>query len=162
MESVLRDASRRLGAQLGDDAFVCCIISRGTSARLLATDPGQRGTGLDLDLVRHLFSGNACPMLAGKPKLFFIQRYDVQQPSDPQARPSSAAPHRDSDLETDGVARGGGARGGGARGGGAAVPTDADVFWSHCWTSERQLEQGKHRSAYLGALADGLLKGRRR
>ncbi|CAL8372569.1 unnamed protein product [Arctogadus glacialis] len=153
-ESLLSEVSLRVGAQHCADAFVCCIISRGTSTRLLATDPAQRGAGLDLDLVRHLFSGNNCPMLAGKPKLFFIQRYGVQQPSVPQpgACPGGAPTHRDSDLETDGV----------ACGRGPAVPTDADVFWSHCWTSECQLEQGNHRSVYLEALTDGLLRGRRR
>ncbi|XP_056436506.1 CASP8 and FADD-like apoptosis regulator isoform X2 [Gadus chalcogrammus] len=153
-ESLLREVSLRVGAQHCADAFVCCIISRGTSTRLLATDPAQRGAGLDLDLVRHLFSGNNCPMLAGKPKLFFIQRYGIQQPSVPQpeACPGGAPTHQDSDLETDGVAC--------SRG--PAVPTDADVFWSHCWTSECQLEQGNHRSVYLEALTDGLLRGRRR
>ncbi|XP_034417044.1 uncharacterized protein LOC117750145 isoform X4 [Cyclopterus lumpus] len=39
---------------------------------------------------------------------------------------------------------------------------DADVFWSHCWTDERQLEQGHHRSTYLKALTDALHKGQRR
>ncbi|XP_044072304.1 CASP8 and FADD-like apoptosis regulator isoform X2 [Siniperca chuatsi] len=39
---------------------------------------------------------------------------------------------------------------------------DADVFWSHCWTDECQLEQGHHRSIYLKALTDALHKGQRR
>ncbi|CAL8265833.1 unnamed protein product [Lota lota] len=158
--SVLNEASRRAGGQRGAaDAFVCCIISRGTSTSLLATDAAHRGRGLGLDFVRHLFSGSRCPTLAGKPKLFFIQRYGVDEPPPPPrpgAYPSSAAPSL-GDLETDGAAGGGG-----GGGGGATVPTDADVLWSHCWTGERQLEQGSHRSVYLQALAGALLKVRRR
>ncbi|XP_041806475.1 CASP8 and FADD-like apoptosis regulator isoform X2 [Chelmon rostratus] len=131
---------------LEGDGFVCCIISRGTSNRLLGTDPYS--VGLQLDNVRHLFNGDACPMLAGKPKLFFIQRYSV-----PEFQPCARIDHRDEDLETDGCD-------------GLPrydlIPSDADVFWSHCWTDERQLEQGHHRSIYLKALTDALHKGQRR
>lgn len=45
---------------------------------------------------------------------------------------------------------------------GDSIPENADVFWSHCWTDERQLEEGPHYSAYLKALTDALLKGQRR
>lgn len=124
----------------GGDGFVCCIISRGTASHLLATD--SYGAGLHLDMVRRLFNADACPMLAGKPKLFFIQRYGV-----PEFQPSARMEHRDEDLETDGC---------------NSVPTDADVFWSHCWTDEHHLQQGYHRSIYLKALTDALHKGQRR
>lgn len=127
-------------------AFVCCIISRGTETDLLATD--SHNTGLRLDRIRHLFTAESCPMLVGKPKLFFIQRYSVPTP-----QAYARAVHRDEDLETDGCD-------------GLArceyVPTDADVFWSHCWTDECQLEQGHHRSVYLQALTDALHKGQMR
>ncbi|XP_071373510.1 CASP8 and FADD-like apoptosis regulator [Centroberyx affinis] len=127
-------------------AFICCIISRGTASGLLATD--AHGDGLRLDTVRQLFTAEACPMLAGKPKLFFIQRYSV-----PELQTSAGMAYRDEDLETDGC------DGLSTR---EYVPTDADVFWSHCWTDERQLEQGHHRSVYLQALTDALHKGQRR
>ncbi|XP_074515634.1 CASP8 and FADD-like apoptosis regulator [Sebastes fasciatus] len=128
------------------DAFVCCIISRGKESHLLGTD--SYGTGLRLDNVRRLFTADACPKLAGKPKLFFIQRYSV-----PEFTPCVTMEHRDEDLETDGCD-------------GLSrcdiIPTDADVFWSHCWTDECQLAQRHHRSIYLKALTDALHKGQRR
>lgn len=128
------------------DGFVCCIISRGTSNHLLGTD--SYGVGLRLDTIRRLFTADACPILVGKPKLFFIQRYSV-----PELQPYGGADHHDGDLETDGcdgVSRR------------DFIPTDADVFWSHCWTDEQQLQQGHHRSIYLKALTDALHKGERR
>ncbi|KAA8588233.1 CASP8 and FADD-like apoptosis regulator isoform X1 [Etheostoma spectabile] len=130
---------------LEGDGFVCCIISRGTANYLLGTD--SYAAGLHLDNVRRHFTADACPMLAGKPKLFFIQRYNV--PEFPQR---ARTEHSDEDLETDGCV-------GLSR---CNIPTDADVFWSHCWTDECQLEQGHHRSIYLKALTDALLKGQRR
>ncbi|GLD59921.1 CASP8 and FADD-like apoptosis regulator [Lates japonicus] len=128
------------------DGFVCCIISRGTQNHLLGTD--SYSTGLHLDSVRRLFTADACPMMAGKPKLFFIQRYSV-----PDFQPCARMHHRDEDLETDGCD-------------GMSrydyIPTDADVFWSHCWTDERQLGQRDHRSVYLKALTEALLRGQKR
>ncbi|KAM6955343.1 CASP8 and FADD-like apoptosis regulator [Lycodopsis pacificus] len=128
------------------DGFVCCIISRGTANHLLGTDTYT--AGLHLKDVRRLFNADECRMLAGKPKLFFIQRYSV-----PEIPPRARTEHRDEDLETDGCD-------GLSRC--AFIPTDADVFWSHCWTDECQLEQGHHRSIYLKALTDTLRKGQRR
>nr|XP_046261185.1 CASP8 and FADD-like apoptosis regulator [Scatophagus argus] len=128
------------------DGFVCCIISRGTTNYLLGTD--SHGEGLHLDHVRRLFTADSCPMLAGKPKLFFIQRYNI---SEFQLR--ARMRHQDEDLETDGCqtlpSR-------------DVIPTDADVFWSHCWTDDGQLEQGNHRSIYLKGLTDALHRGQRR
>ncbi|KAM6979376.1 CASP8 and FADD-like apoptosis regulator [Tautogolabrus adspersus] len=125
------------------DCFVCCIISRGRDSHILGTDSNV--TGLGLDSIRRLFTAESCPMLAGKPKLFFIQRYSV-----PEFQPCARTLHRDEDLETDGLSSC------------EVIPSDADVFWSHCSTDERQLEQGQHRSVYLKALTDALHKGRRR
>lgn len=131
---------------LEGDGFVCCIISRGTASHLLGTD--SHSVGLHLDIVRRLFTADACPILVGKPKLFFIQRYSV-----PEVQPCARIDHRDEDLETDGcdgVPRW------------DFIPEDADVFWSHCWTGERQLEQGHHCSIYLKALTEALHNGQRR
>ncbi|KAF7658005.1 hypothetical protein LDENG_00019280 [Lucifuga dentata] len=128
------------------DAFICCIISRGTATHLLATD--SHSTDLHLDGVRRLFTAEVCPMLAGKPKLFFIQRY-----STPKVQACPRITHRDEDLETDGC---------NALSRCELVPTDADVFWSHCWTDEHHLEQSDHHSVYLKALTDTLRKGQRR
>ncbi|XP_008285877.1 CASP8 and FADD-like apoptosis regulator isoform X2 [Stegastes partitus] len=143
--SVLRETIRQRETHRGD-GFVCCIISRGTANHLLGTD--MYGRGLPMDAVRRLFSADECPMLAGKPKLFFIQRYSA-----PEHMPCARVDHRDEDLETDGCD---------GRPICNQIPTAADVFWSHCWTDERQLERGQHRSVYLKALTDGLEKAQRR
>ncbi|XP_035029786.2 CASP8 and FADD-like apoptosis regulator isoform X1 [Hippoglossus stenolepis] len=143
--STLRNISRDR-ENLKGDAFVCCIISRGRADHLLGVD--THSNGLQLNTVRRLFTADACPMMAGKPKLFFIQTYNG-----PEFQTCAAMHHQDEDLETDGCH-------------GLPrydfIPTDADVFWSHSWTDERQLEQGHHRSMYLKALTDSLLKGRKR
>ncbi|KAL3056515.1 hypothetical protein OYC64_019074 [Pagothenia borchgrevinki] len=136
----------RLGENFEGDGFVCCIISRGTSNNLMGTD--TYGTGLLLENVRHLFTADSCPMLAGKPKLFFIQRYSV-----PEFVPLARMQHRDEDLEMDGHDRPARCE---------IIPTGADVFWSHCWTDESELEQGQHRSIYLKALTDALHKAQSR
>uniref|UniRef100_A0A3Q0QWQ3 CASP8 and FADD-like apoptosis regulator n=1 Tax=Amphilophus citrinellus TaxID=61819 RepID=A0A3Q0QWQ3_AMPCI len=130
--------------KLRDDSFVCCIISRGTESRLLGTD--LTGSGLSVDKVRRLFTANACPVLAGKPKLFFIQRYSI-----PEHLPCPRMNHLDENLETDGC-----------DGVLMGIPTDADMFWSHCWTDERQLNQIQHCSVYLKTLTDALHKAQKR
>lgn len=144
--SAFREIVRQREVLERADGFVCCIISRGTESHLLGTDLYNRGLGLDN--VRRLFTAEACPMLAGKPKLFFIQRYSIQE-----YQPCARTYHRDEDLETDGCD-------------GLArcqfIPTDADVFWSHCWTDENELQQGDHHSIYLKALTDVLHKGQMR
>uniref|UniRef100_UPI0037E9395F CASP8 and FADD-like apoptosis regulator n=1 Tax=Semicossyphus pulcher TaxID=241346 RepID=UPI0037E9395F len=140
--SALRDTFRRR-ENLQGDGFVCCIISRSTTNHLLGTDLNV--SGLQLDSIRRLINAESCPMLAGKPKLFFIQGYSVSED-----QPAARMQHRDEDLETDGMSRC------------DVIPTDADVFWSHCWTDEGQLVQGYHRSVYLKALTEALLKGQRR
>lgn len=128
------------------DAFVCCIVSRGTSNHLLGTDSCI--TGLPLDSINRQFTANGCPTLAGKPKLLFIQRYSVAE-----CQPHDRRYQRDEDLETDGL------HGDAA---GDAIPENADIFWSHCWTDESQLEQGPHYSTYLKAVTRTLLEGQRR
>lgn len=143
--TAIRETIRRREYTEGD-AFVCCIISRGTSNHLLGTDSCV--TGLHVDSVSQQFTANGCPELAGKPKLLFLQRYSVAE-----CQPRNWREHQDEDLETDGFI------------GYATVdsiPENADIFWSHCWTDERQLEEGPHNSAYLKALIDALLNGQRR
>lgn len=128
------------------DSIVCCIISRGTESRLFGTDP--QALGLDLDRVKHFFTAARCRSLVGKPKLFFIQRYNISE--DPAF---AWREHRDEDLETDGYTE---------RPKCDVIPEDADIFWSHCSIDERHLEQGQHNSVYLQALSDALHKGQRR
>jgi hypothetical protein len=50
------------------DCFGCAILSYGIEGRIYATD-GM----LPLDVLIVPFKGDKCPMLVGKPKLFFLQ-----------------------------------------------------------------------------------------
>ncbi|KAM4731503.1 CASP8 and FADD-like apoptosis regulator [Anableps anableps] len=124
------------------DAFVCCIISRSIDNNLLGTD--LYGRGLSVEMVRSLFLGDSCPVLANKPKLFFIQSYRV---------PKFDHLTREGNLEQDGY---------------YCLPTynnlpiEADILWSHCWTDESQLQQEQHHSVYLKAVTDALSKAQRR
>ncbi|KAJ0005811.1 hypothetical protein NQD34_015705, partial [Periophthalmus magnuspinnatus] len=137
-QSALRNLQQDLRLRTAS-AFVCCIISRGTPLHLLATD--AQHTGLHLETLRRMFTPDNCPALTGKPKLFFIQSYSVPEN---QAGAGRSFIHGE-DLETDGV----------TGLGQILVPTDADVFWSHCWTQESQLQTTGHHSHYLGALMGG-------
>lgn len=131
------------------DVFACCIISRGTSNNLLGTDSWI--TGLQVDIVRRQLAASGCPALADKPKLFFLQKYSVEE-----VQVYNGGNHRDEDLETDGFGSAAEAAVG------DLIHEDADVFWSQCWTDERQLEKEQHSSVYVRALTDALLNGQRR
>ncbi|KAL2081513.1 hypothetical protein ACEWY4_023366 [Coilia grayii] len=148
--STLREVAE-LSHHRSADAFACCIISRASGGQLLGTEP--QGPGLSLDAVRDLFHSDACPALAGKPKLFFVHSYNVCEPH----RASSGCsgyhsywnPYLDTDRPT--LAHED-----------SCLPTTADVFWSHCWTRESALQEPHHQSVYLQALQSSLLNGQRR
>ncbi|XP_066497385.1 CASP8 and FADD-like apoptosis regulator [Hoplias malabaricus] len=140
MRSTLTDVSRQR-SHYEADAFVCCVISRTWASDLLGTN--TCGSGLSLDSVRSLFSSDHCPGLAGKPKLFFIQGYKVSSPAAEEGHLETDAPIH-SPCRT------------------AQIPADADVFWSHCWTQEQQLETVNHHSVYLRSLRDALQRRRTR
>uniref|UniRef100_A0A8C7YS35 CASP8 and FADD-like apoptosis regulator n=1 Tax=Oryzias sinensis TaxID=183150 RepID=A0A8C7YS35_9TELE len=131
---------------LKGDAFVCCIISRGTANHLLGID--SYGMGVSLDHVRQSFTGNACPMLAGKPKLFFIQTYSLDEGGS-----CDRIEHRDGDIEIDGC---------NGPLTSSYIPSEADMFWSHCLTDVSQLDQGGHHSVYLRTLTAALENARMR
>ncbi|CAB1346832.1 unnamed protein product [Coregonus sp. 'balchen'] len=98
------------------------------------------------------------------PKLFFIQTYSVSDPQDCSSRPTGHLAHREEDLETDGGGEPLSVETDGGEGYPSveSVPTDADVFWSHCWTDEGQLDEKHHQSVYLQALREAVLRGQRR
>lgn len=125
------------------DAFVCCIISRSTANSLLGTN--MHVSGLSVETVRSLFIGDACPSLAGKPKLFFTQSYSV-----PDFGHSARGGYPEGSVEADDY-----------HSQTIHLPIEADVFWSQCWTDECQLQQEQHHSVYLKALSDALSKVQR-
>ncbi|XP_067300972.1 CASP8 and FADD-like apoptosis regulator isoform X2 [Pseudorasbora parva] len=144
MQSTLREASR-YQCHFRASAFICCIISRSRSSDLLATD--AHSSGLSLDTIRSFFGPSSCPGLAGKPKLFFIQSYETCAGCEGCGGPE------DGELETDGPLSSCRPR---------TVPSEADVFWSHCWTEGEELEKPNHRSVYLQALRSSLAEGQKR
>lgn len=127
------------------DAFICCIISRSRSSQLLGTDSYSQG--LSLNTIRQCFMPDSCRGLTGKPKLFFIQSYETSESSD-------YTDCEDGELETDSPFQ--------RRFRGEEVPEDADIFWSHCWTNETQLEDSNHHSVYLQSLHEALVDGQKR
>uniref|UniRef100_A0A4X2KPL1 CASP8 and FADD-like apoptosis regulator n=1 Tax=Vombatus ursinus TaxID=29139 RepID=A0A4X2KPL1_VOMUR len=109
------------------DIFVCILISRGDSENIFGKD--QRCPGFPLHQIRKFFTGDACPLLLGKPKLFFIQNYVV--PED-HKEPNSV-------LEVDG--RGGKVSYNGWTPRNSTIHQEADIFWSLCKVNVSVLEK---------------------
>ncbi|KAL7824705.1 hypothetical protein SRHO_G00344650 [Serrasalmus rhombeus] len=147
LSSVLRSVSQQRALQRAA-TFCCCLLSRGSETHLLATD--AEGPGFTLTDLWQIFCPVRCPLLVGKPKLFFTQSYVEAPPTLEQEDPY---------LEPDGVPY-------------CAVPTcasasemlpaTADVLWSVCTTSASQLARRDHHSVYLQMLSSALLRARER
>ncbi|XP_072528254.1 CASP8 and FADD-like apoptosis regulator a [Salminus brasiliensis] len=146
--SLLQSAGQQ-GVLQRFSAFCCCLLSRGSDTHLLATD--AEGPGLALADLRHLFSPVRCPLLAGKPKLFFMQSY-AEAPPTPQTQD-------DPYLETDGLPPHIATRQTSVW---KTLPAAADILWSSCKTEAWLLEKQGHHSVYLQALSSALLRGRQR
>lgn len=145
--SVLQSVSQQ-GALHRFSTLCCCLISRGSDTQLLATD--AEGPGLALTDLQQLFSPVRCPLLAGKPKLFFTQSY-AEGPSTPE--------QDDQYLETDGVPSHSANT---QMWGPEMLPAAADVLWSLCKTEAQLLERHGHHSVYLQALSAALLRAQPR
>lgn len=124
-------------------SFICCLISRGTDTHLLAND--SRGSGIRLEDIKQLFNPVKCPLLGGKPKLFFTQIYRT---TETQQRSTMD----DEFLETDGPSCS-------CPLDPITIPVSADVLWSVCTADEKLLESSGHHSVYLHALSSALLRG---
>ncbi|XP_066431541.1 CASP8 and FADD-like apoptosis regulator isoform X2 [Eleutherodactylus coqui] len=124
------------------DIFACFVVSRGNTDSLFCLDGNL--PGLSLDRIKNIFTGQSCPNLRGKPKLFFIQNYfvcDIEES------------HEGSFVEVD------------CPGEDAAscqrsentlkIPNEADIFWSHCRVDEMELQRSSGSpSLYLRSLRD--------
>ncbi|KAK1165553.1 CASP8 and FADD-like apoptosis regulator isoform X1 [Acipenser oxyrinchus oxyrinchus] len=135
--SLLKETAR-MREHRNSDCFVCCIISRGSSTKMIATE--KEGPGISFDTIKQLFTVEHCPDLSGKPKLFFIQNYTIPECCDYN------------DVEVDGPFIGSRVE---------YIPNEADVFWSCCKTDACILEKVHHRSEYLHALSASLLRGQK-
>ena len=67
MYNVLREISAKDHSQY--DCFVCCLLSHGENGGIFGSDCEL----VEIQDITALFKGVACPSLASKPKLFFIQ-----------------------------------------------------------------------------------------
>lgn len=148
--SVLRELSQSRDLQ-GSSAFVCCLLSRGSETSILATD--SHDTGLRLDTIRQLFESQNCMQLIGKPKLFFVQIYEVR---DWEA--STYNPEVDECLETDG----GGSSLRWQTDAMKTIPVSADVLTCLCLTDAKVLERTGHKSKYWQVISANLLRIRGR
>ncbi|XP_006889143.1 PREDICTED: CASP8 and FADD-like apoptosis regulator [Elephantulus edwardii] len=131
------------------DSFVCILVSRGSSHSLFGVDCTQ--FGLSFDFIKRLFMGDKCPSLLGKPKLFFIQNYEV---SKNQWEDSSL-------LEVDGAGMNN-VDSKARQPGPFMVHREADFLWSLCRADVGLLEQYPNsNSMYLSYLSQ-ILQQRRK
>ncbi|XP_048200926.1 CASP8 and FADD-like apoptosis regulator isoform X2 [Perognathus longimembris pacificus] len=131
------------------DSFVCIVVSRGSFESVFGVD--QTHSGLSLDQIRSTFTGDTCPYLIGKPKLFFIQNYVVLE----------GQPEDSSLLEVDGPAVNVESKVLNPEP--YVVHQEADIFWSLCRADVSHLEQTSNsHSIYLQNLSRQLEQGRKR
>ncbi|XP_069839427.1 CASP8 and FADD-like apoptosis regulator isoform X2 [Dendropsophus ebraccatus] len=145
VEDILQDVAN-MEQHRNHDIFACVIISRGNSDSLFCLDGNV--PALSLDRIKNFFTGQRCPSLRGKPKLFFIQNYFVSDIEEAQ---------EEGGVEVDGPSED------------AAscqriqnhsrIPNEADIFWSHCRVNELELQKSSgSTSLYLRSLRDLLNK----
>ncbi|XP_034354421.1 CASP8 and FADD-like apoptosis regulator [Arvicanthis niloticus] len=131
------------------DSFVCVLVSRGGFQSMMGTD--DLHSGFSLDCVKNMFTGDTCPSLRGKPKLFFIQNYE-----------SLGSHLEDSSLEVDGPAiKNVDSKPLHARP--CTTHPEADIFWSLCTADVSHLEKSSSSSSvYLQKLSQQLKQDRKR
>ncbi|XP_026523684.1 CASP8 and FADD-like apoptosis regulator isoform X1 [Notechis scutatus] len=133
MDAVVHDLyeTARLRAHKDADCFVCILVSRGDDQHIFCTD--HIVPGFQLERLKDFFTGERCPDLLGKPKLFFIQNY-VEPPN---WQGNASLTEADGNLCT--------------------IPQVADVFWSHCTLDASVLERSPCSSSYYLSTLAGLL-----
>ncbi|XP_015676277.1 CASP8 and FADD-like apoptosis regulator [Protobothrops mucrosquamatus] len=139
MKAVMHDLYEvaRLRAHKDADCFVCVLVSRGDHQHIFCTDHSV--PGFQLERLKDFFTGERCPDLLGKPKLFFIQNY-IEPPN---WQGNASLTEADGDLCT--------------------IPQVADILWSHCTLDASALERSPCSSSYyLSTLADLLMDPQKR
>ncbi|XP_008257176.1 CASP8 and FADD-like apoptosis regulator isoform X1 [Oryctolagus cuniculus] len=132
------------------DSFVCVLVSRGCSQSEFGVD--ENHSGFPLHGIRRMFTGDSCPSLIGKPKLFFIQNYVV---SEGRREDSSL-------LEVDGPAVNT-VEAKAPQPRPSMVHREADFFWSLCTADVSLLARSPgSRSMYLQFLSQKLGRERNR
>ncbi|XP_063788941.1 CASP8 and FADD-like apoptosis regulator [Pseudophryne corroboree] len=147
VETILREAAA-MEQHRHHDVFVCIVISCGNADSLFCVDGGSQG--LSLDRIKNLFTGQSCPNLIGKPKLFFIQNYFASDVEEGRNL-----------VEVDGLSQGTPRPERTQRG--VRIPNEADIFWSHCKVDEMELRRSSGSpSLYLRSLVDLLSNKQKR
>lgn len=119
------------------DCFVCVLISRGDHQGIFCMD--HIVPGFPLERVQNYFTGDKCPGLLGKPKLFFIQNYVESR----NWQENTSLLEADGDLCT--------------------IPQVADVLWSQSMLGASTLERSPHSSSYyLSTLTELLIDPHKR
>ncbi|XP_039209990.1 CASP8 and FADD-like apoptosis regulator isoform X2 [Crotalus tigris] len=139
MHAVMHDLHEvaRLRAHKDADCFVCVLVSRGDHQHIFCTDHSV--PGFQLERLKDFFTGERCPDLLGKPKLFFIQNY-IEPPN---WQGNASLTEADGDLCT--------------------IPQVADILWSHCTLDASALERSPCSSSYyLSTLANLLMDPQKR
>ncbi|KAM3917373.1 CASP8 and FADD-like apoptosis regulator isoform 2-T2 [Leptodactylus fuscus] len=141
VEEILQDVGN-MTQHRNHDMFVCIVISRGNTDSLFCLDGNL--PGLSLDRIKNIFTGQACPNLRGKPKLFFIQNYFSRDIEEAQ---------EGSFVEVDGPSENPANRHWVPNH--SKIPNEADIFWSHCRVDELELQRSSgSTSLYLRSLRD--------
>ncbi|XP_044287629.1 CASP8 and FADD-like apoptosis regulator [Varanus komodoensis] len=139
MDSMMRELYEvaRLRQHRDYDCFVCVMVSRGDHQGVFCTN--HSGPGFSLERVKSFFTGDRCPDLSGKPKLFFIQNY--VEPGNRRENTSL--------IEADGNL--------------CTIPQVADILWSQSMSDASILERSPNSSSYyLTALTDLLIDPHKR
>lgn len=137
------------------DSFVCVLVSRGCSQSVFGVN--ETRSGFPLERIKRIFMGDVCPLLLGKPKLFFIMNYMVlegQQENSSLLEVDSPAVH----INTQSMER---------QPASSTVHREADFFWSLCKADVFLLEQPCWKghppsSVYLQNLSQKLGRERKR
>ncbi|XP_063174070.1 CASP8 and FADD-like apoptosis regulator isoform X2 [Candoia aspera] len=139
MDAMMHDLYEvsKLRAQKDADCFVCVLVSRGNHHSVFCTD--HIVPGFQLERLKDFFTGERCPDLLGKPKLFFVQNYVEPQ----NWQENTSLTEADGDLCT--------------------IPQGADILWSHCMLDASALDRSPSASSYyLSNLADLLMDPHKR
>lgn len=78
------------------DCVVVCILSHGTEKTVVGPD----GISVDIKQLTDIFSSENCPMLAHKPKLFFLQMLEVEGTNKKSQNSSPRSPLSDIAVAT--------------------------------------------------------------
>ncbi|XP_073502596.1 CASP8 and FADD-like apoptosis regulator isoform X2 [Phyllobates terribilis] len=146
VEAILQDVAH-MEQHRHHDIFACIIISRGNADSLFCLDGDL--PGLSLDRIKSFFTGQSCPNLRGKPKLFFIQNYLVSDTEEEGCVEVDG--HKECAASRPQIQNH------------SKIPNEADIFWSHCRVKELELQRSSGSpSLYLRSLRDLLAEKKSR